>query len=214
MLIMKKTALENAGPTTQVTTGRAVLSFCHLFEPKGYMDGAPKYSTDFLIPKTDTATMYRIKQALGAAVKKYEDASPARPLPPAIKVTMGDGDGTKESGVAYPPECAGHFVLTARSKERPLVVDDKQKPIEDPAQIWGGCSVYGIVDFYAYAVGIAIGITAQLRAVMLLEKGLMLGGPKPITAEDWIVDDTPPTPKDGWDALINNATTKGATLFD
>ena len=47
---------------TKVITGKTRFSFCNIFEPKEPQGGGdPKYSVTLLIPKSDTATISKIK---------------------------------------------------------------------------------------------------------------------------------------------------------
>ena len=48
--------------STQITTGKVRFSYCNLFTPRAVQEGAtPKYSVTLLIPKSDKATMQKIK---------------------------------------------------------------------------------------------------------------------------------------------------------
>ena len=63
--------VNQATGNTKVVTGKVRFSFCNLFEPKAFQEGAdPKYSVMLLIPKTDVATLNRIKAAIDAAAQK------------------------------------------------------------------------------------------------------------------------------------------------
>lgn len=54
--------------TTQITTGKVRFSYCNLFTPRAIQEGAqPKYSVTLLIPKSDKATVQKIKGAIEAA---------------------------------------------------------------------------------------------------------------------------------------------------
>ena len=56
--------------STRVVTGKVRFSFCNLFEPRAIQeDQAPKYSVMLLIPKSDTGTITRIKNAIDSAAK-------------------------------------------------------------------------------------------------------------------------------------------------
>ena len=51
--------------STQITTGKVRFSYCNLFTPRAVQEGAtPKYSVTLLIPKSDKATMQKIKAAM------------------------------------------------------------------------------------------------------------------------------------------------------
>lgn len=56
--------------STQITTGKVRFSYCNLFTPRAVQEGAtPKYSVTLLIPKSDKATMQKIKAAMDEATK-------------------------------------------------------------------------------------------------------------------------------------------------
>ena len=51
--------------STQITTGKVRFSYCNLFTPRAVQEGAtPQYSVTLLIPKSDKATMQKIKACL------------------------------------------------------------------------------------------------------------------------------------------------------
>ena len=53
--------------TTQITTGKVRFSYCNLFTPRAAQEGAQaKYSVTLLIPKSDKATVAKIKTAIEA----------------------------------------------------------------------------------------------------------------------------------------------------
>ena len=55
--------------STQITTGKVRFSYCNLFTPRAVQEGAtPKYSVTLLIPKSDKATMQKIKAAMDEAI--------------------------------------------------------------------------------------------------------------------------------------------------
>ena len=57
--------------STQITTGKVRFSYCNLFTPRAVQEGAtPKYSVTLLIPKSDKATMQKIKAAMDEAKKR------------------------------------------------------------------------------------------------------------------------------------------------
>lgn len=58
--------------STQITTGKVRFSYCNLFTPRAVQEGAtPKYSVTLLIPKSDKATMQKIKAAMDEAKQKF-----------------------------------------------------------------------------------------------------------------------------------------------
>ena len=54
--------------STQITTGKVRFSYCNLFTPRAAQEGAKeKYSVTLLIPKSDKATIQKIKAAMEEA---------------------------------------------------------------------------------------------------------------------------------------------------
>ena len=65
--------------TTQITTGKVRFSYCSIFEPRAAVAGGQeKYSVTLLIPKTDKATIQKIKTAIEAAKQAYFRKTPAK----------------------------------------------------------------------------------------------------------------------------------------
>ncbi|WFR60839.1 DUF2815 family protein [Paenibacillus amylolyticus] len=162
---------------TAITTNEVRLSFVNLFTPRSNQPGQEaKYSTTILIPKSDFATMQRINAAIEAASQKgvagaWGGARPAQPRNP-----IHDGDGVRPNGEAFGPECKGHWVLTASSKQQQAVVGPDMGPIIDQTRVYSG--VYGRVNinFFAYSNSGNKGIGAGLGPVQILRDGEPLGG--------------------------------------
>ena len=48
----------------KVITGKVRASFVHVFEPAAINGGEPKYSCSLIIPKSDTVTIGKIREAV------------------------------------------------------------------------------------------------------------------------------------------------------
>ena len=60
--------------STKVVTGKVRFSFCNIFEARESQGGGdPKYSVTLLIPKSDTATLGKIKTAIADGFKPEID---------------------------------------------------------------------------------------------------------------------------------------------
>ncbi len=163
--------------TTAVTTGEVRLSFVNLFTPRANQPGQePKYSTTILIPKTDYATMQRINAAIEAAAQKGASSIWNGARPPQLATPIHDGDGLRPNGEAFGPECKGHWVLTASSKQQQAVVAADLSPMIDQTQVYSG--VYGRVNinFFPYLNSGKKGVGAGLGPVQILRDGEPLGG--------------------------------------
>lgn len=66
-----KNSVTNTNPC-KVVTGIARLSYANIWTAKSINGGTPKYSTSVLIPKSDTATVQKIKAAILAAYEEGE----------------------------------------------------------------------------------------------------------------------------------------------
>ena len=89
--------------STQITTGKVRFSYCNLFTPRAVQEGAtPKYSVTLLIPKSDKATMQKIKAAMDEAKQKFMASNSGKKLPTNLKSTLHDGDGERGGAARRP----------------------------------------------------------------------------------------------------------------
>jgi hypothetical protein len=162
--------MSNPSPT-KVVTGKVRLSYVNVFEPRAGMNGGdPKYSVCVLIPKSDTATVNKVKAAIEAA-KEAGKATWGGKVPPGVKVPLRDGDTERDSA-----EYKGHWFINANSKQQPGVVDAQLNPIMSKGEVYSG--VYGRVslNFYAYSQSGNKGVGAGLQNVQKLADGEPLSG--------------------------------------
>lgn len=160
-----------------IVTGEVRLSYAKLFTPETPQGGGdPVYSVTILIPKTDTAT----KQAIDNAIQEVANEALASTfkgyMPPNLTAAVHDGDGVRPTdGKPYGDECKGCWVISAKSKTKPEVVDKNVQPILSPTAVYSGCYGRVSLNFYAYnnkRVGVGIG----LGNVQKLREGEPLGG--------------------------------------
>ena len=187
-------ATASATDDLRVVTGQVRLSFPYLFKPrqpaKG-QDGDPKYSVMILIPKTDTATIEKIKAAEARALEigkatKFGSNFKMSSLAPSI-IKDADEDGTAED---Y-PERAGHLYMTvsAREQNKPEVVDRYVKEILDQSEVYSGVYAKVSIGAFAYVYGdMKKGVSFGLNNVQILGGGESLAGGKPASAEFDVVE--------------------------
>lgn len=151
------------------------------------MQGAEeRYSCTILVPKTDTDTMGRIQAAIEEAKRKGTADKWGGVCPPLVPTPVYDGDGVRPSdGMAFGPECKGHWVFTANAKADypPEIVDKMGNPVINQSEIYSG--IYGRVNvtFFPYAFGGKKGIGCGLGPVQKLRDGEPLGGSAPTAAQ-------------------------------
>lgn len=161
---------------TKVITGKVRFSFCHVFEPQAPLNGGdPKYNVTLLIPKSDTATLKAIKDAMVEARENFCKRNGANALPAKPNTTLHDGDGTRGSGDPFGPECKGCYVITVSSKQKPVIVDAFRNPITDPAEVYSGCYGRAGINFYGYNQAGNKGISAGLLSIQKLHDGEPFG---------------------------------------
>ena len=155
--------------STQITTGKVRFSYCNLFTPRAVQEGAtPKYSVTLLIPKSDKATMQKIKAAMDEAKQKFMASNSGKKLPTNLKSTLHDGDGERPNGGEFGEECKGCYVITVSSNNKPVLVHADKTPLTDPQELYSGCYGRAIINFYVYDTQGNKGISAGLWAAALL----------------------------------------------
>lgn len=154
-------------------------SFLHCWEPVGIDGSEPKYSVSAIIPKSDKATINKIKVAI-EQVKKESVSVWGGKVPANLKTPLRDGDTDRPDDEAY----ADSYFFNANSKQKPQVVDNKVEPILDQSEVYSGCYGNISVNFYAYSANGNKGIAAGLGNIQKLEDGESLGG-RTTAAEDF-----------------------------
>lgn len=163
--------------STKVVTGKVRLSYCYLFEPSEALGGGElKYEVTGLIPKSDTSTVQKIVAAQKEAEDKFRQKNGTASLPAKPRAPLRDGDGLRDNGEPYGPECKGCYVLKARSKTKPVVVDAFGNQITNSAEVYGGAYGRLSLNFFGYNTAGSKGIGAAILAVQKLHDGDPLGG--------------------------------------
>lgn len=179
--------------STRVVTGKVRFSyFSALTARKNEMNGKEEFSTQVLVPKTDTETLNQLKSAAKAALTaKFGDK-----IPKTVKNPLRDGDTeVKSDGAPLGDEYKGHYFFNTKSTNKPGAVDAHGHDIIGSADIVSGD--FGRVSLNAYAYDQAgnKGVSYGLNNIMLLAKGDSLGGAKPSAASDFgVVAGSSPAP--------------------
>lgn len=164
-----------AEASNTVVTGEVRLSYCYLFEARKDEDGNPdKYGVTILIPKTDKATIKKIKDAIEAAKVVGKGKTWGGKIPPNLKVTLHDGDEEKDTDEQ--PEFKGHFYMSCSSKERPGLVDRALNPITDRSDLYSGCYARVAISAFPYSNSGNKGVTFFLNHVQKMRDGEHLDG--------------------------------------
>lgn len=179
-----------------IVTGKVRFSYANVFEPKAMQNGGEaKYSITLLIPKSDNDTYQRIVAEINKTLQEsvadtFKGVMPANP-----RLPIYDGDGLRESGEPYGPECKGHWVMSAKSNSAPEVVDANCQPILSKTEFYSGCYGRASIRFYAYNQNGNKGIGCGLGNVQKLEDGQPLDGRTSATEDFGIPYQAPAQPQ-------------------
>ena len=182
------------GIATKCLTGTVRLSFVHLDQPHSNNGGEPKYSCTLLIPKSDTATKTDIDNAMEAAAQAGVSGCWNGTRPPVLKVPIYDGDGVRPNGEAFGPECKGHWVMTASSKQKPEVVHISNiRSALAPQDVYSGMYARVTINFFPYSNSGNRGVGCGLGNVMKTDDGEPLSGRTNAASDFAEFENTQPT---------------------
>ena len=176
---------------SKVVTNKVRFSYVNLMTPRvDPNSGKSKYSTTILLPKSDIATKQAIDVAIQNAIQEGAKGAWKGVIPPQVSSPIHDGDGVKQDGTPYGPECKGHWVFTASTSAdpqfaKPEIIDAQGQPILSATEVYSG--MYGRVSvvFAPYLFAGKKGIGCYLNNVQKLEDGEPLGATKASANEDF-----------------------------
>jgi hypothetical protein len=173
----------------KVITGKNTRwSYTSVWEPKSINGGAPKYSVSLIIPKSDKATVQKVKAAIEAAYKEGEaklkgNGKSAPPLA-SLKTPLRDGDIDRPDDPAY----ENAFFINANSATAPGIVDAQCNPVLNRSDVYSGVYGRASITFYAFNSNGNRGIACGLQNLQLIRDGEPLGG-RASAESDFATDD-------------------------
>ena len=174
-------------PTKVITGPDTRWSYCNAWEAKAINGGTPKFSVSLIIPKSDTATIAKVKAAIQAAYEegqgKLKGNGKSVPQLSAIKTPLRDGDLERPDDEAY----ANAYFINANSATAPGIVDADRQPIIDHSEVYSGVYGRASINFYAFNSNGNRGIACGLNNLQKIRDGEPLGGKS--RAEDDFNDD-------------------------
>lgn len=141
-------------------------SYVRVFEPEQFNGvGDFHYSVVLLIPKTDTALVKQINEAVKAEAQAYCSADPKfkGKVPANFKSPLKDGDDPEKEGQAG---FEGMYYITAKRKAehgKPIVIDKGKRPITAKEDAYSGSWGVASLSLYGFNMsadnrGIAVGL--------------------------------------------------------
>lgn len=175
-------------PTKVITGVNTRWSYANVWDPKSINGGAPKYSVSLIIPKSDTATVAKIKKAIEAAYEegqsKLKGNAKSVPALSVIKTPLRDGDTERPDDPAY----ADSYFINANSATAPGIVDAACNPIIERSEVYSGVYGRASINFYAFNSNGNRGIAVGLNNLQKIRDGEPLGG-KARAEDDFATDD-------------------------
>ena len=172
--------------STKVITGKVRFSYVNIFRSRAFNDGQDaKYSICLLIPKSDKATIKKVKAAIEEAVQEGVSSKWSGRKPGNLKLPLRDGDDERAEEA---PEYAGMYFLNANSKTKPGIIDRDRNEILDPEEVYSGCWGRASINFYAFDSHGNRGVGVGLNNIQKLKDGERLGSAR-ASAEDDFADD-------------------------
>ena len=167
---------KHVNPLKVITGKDTRWSYCNVWEPKAINGGTPKFSVSLLIPKSDTATVKKIRAAIEAAYREGEAKlkGSSRTVPPlnTLKMPLRDGDTERPDDPTY----AGHYFINANSATAPGIVDADCQPILTRSEVYSGVYGRASISFYAFNSNGNRGIACGLNNLQKIRDGEPLGG--------------------------------------
>lgn len=173
---------------TKVVTGTCTFSYLNCWDAKAINGGTPKFSVSLIVPKSDTKTVEKIKEAIKAAYEEGQSKpkGSSKTVPPlsAIKTPLRDGDLERPDDEAY----KGSYFINANSGTQPGIVDADRQPILDRSEMYSGVKGRASINLYAYNVNGNRGIACGLNNIQKISDGTPLGG-KSRAKDDFATED-------------------------
>lgn len=147
------------------------LAFPQVFEAKTVNgEGAPAYSAAFIFPKDDKVNIDAVQKATkAAAVGKWGAKADAmlKTLSASDKLPLHDGDN-KADYDGY----EGQYFVSARSKIKPRVVDQKNEVLTpDTGLPYAGCYVNASIAIWAMDNSYGKRVCTTLRGIQMVRDG-------------------------------------------
>ena len=175
-------------PMKVITGPKTRWSYANVWEAKSVNGSAPKFSVSLIVPKSDTATVAKVKAAIEAAYKEGESKLKGNgrtvPALSVIKNPLRDGDIERPDDPAY----ANAYFINANSATAPGIVDAACNPIMNRSEVYSGVYGRASISFYAFNANGNKGIACGLNNLQKISDGEPLGG-RASAESDFATDD-------------------------
>lgn len=147
--------------STKVVTSSVRFSYLNVFKPRSFAEGSPEtYSVVLLIPKDSTRTIRKIQKAIADELEEGSKTYWKGKRPANLWNPLRDGD---EEKAEEHPEYAGMYFLTAKSTQKPILLDEDGEELFDQTEMYSGCWGRADITFFAFdnkTKGVGVGLNA------------------------------------------------------
>ena len=165
----------HANPCKVITGPNTRWSYVNVWDPKSVEGGTPKYSVSLIIPKTDTETIRKIRDAIRAAYEegqnKLRGNGKTVPKLESLRIPLRDGDKDRPDD----PNYAGCMFINANSATAPGIVDAALNPILERNEVYSGVYGRASISLYAFNSNGNKGIACGLNNLQKIRDGEPLG---------------------------------------
>ncbi len=179
---------KNVNPMKVITGPKTRWSYANVWEAKSVNGSAPKFSVSLIVPKSDTATVAKVKAAIEAAYKEGESKLKGNgrtvPALSVIKNPLRDGDIERPDDPAY----ANAYFINANSATAPGIVDAACNPIMNRSEVYSGVYGRASITMYAFNSNGNRGIACGLNNLQKIRDGEPLGS-RSRAEDDFDTDD-------------------------
>lgn len=162
-----------ASSAKKVITGKVRASYVNVFRPRlNDLNGEEEYSMQLIIPKADTATVGKIKDAIKEAANDKWAGKP----PKGLRNPLRDADAEAQAAdEPVAPHLKGCYFMNVKNKQRPGLVDKDKLEVLDAQEFQSGDYCRASINAYAYDTKGNRGVAFGLNNVQVLAKGDPLG---------------------------------------
>ncbi len=133
-----------------------------------------KYGITLLIPKSEKETIAKLQKEITELQKECDIKVSAD------KICLKDGDLTNR------PENAGYFVMSAKNRLQPRVLDGNKEPVsEEDCKIYGGAYINASITFTIFKGSVGTFLSAQLNGVQFSKDGESFEGTVSVNDADF-----------------------------
>jgi hypothetical protein len=165
----------------QIVTPRAETAFVHVFKPQPAMQEGKDPQFTITLLWDEGANLSKLEKAIeGVAVAKFGDKAVKMLKNGQLRSPIRPGSDKENTNAE--DDFAGKIFLTARSTDKPQVVDADCEPVMDQMEVYSGCVGRADIWLFAYDKAGNRGVGAILNSFQKLDDGTRKSGRGPASA--------------------------------